>query len=225
MRELYRSLKIFTGRNPVRDWLKCLAVVLAAGAVSVLLDFSNMGTESDIADFMAGLFSGIICIGPVFGVLMISAIYAYNIPTAQGYKYLHSIADSDKHYLRAIIAANIGVVGIALICIAAQLAVCALTQAGRPPILETLFMFMSIAGIINLIGSARQLWLRMLCIAPVCFVSGMVFGNYAADSDSGIFSSVLVIPAIIIAVALYIAGIVYALMTSAKKWRRCNEGT
>lgn len=224
MRELYRSLKIFTGRNPVRDWLKCLAAVLAA-AVAVLLEFANMQEGNDIVDFMAGLFSGFVCIGPVLGVLMISAIYAYNIPATQGYKYLHSIADSDKHYLRAIIAANIGVVGIGLICIVAQLALCALVQEGRPPILETLFMFMSIAGIINLIGSARQLWLRVLCIAPVCFVSGMVFGNYAADSDSGIFSSVLVIPAIIIAAALYIAGIIYALLTSAKKWRRCNEGT
>lgn len=225
MMELYRSLKIFTGRNPVRDWLKCLAVALAAGTVSVLLDFSNMGVENYIADFMAGLSSGIICIGPVLGALIISAIYAYNIPTTQGYKYLHSIADSDKHYLRAIIAANISTLGMGLICIAAQLAVCALTQAGKPPILETLFMFMAVSGIFNLVGSARQLWLRVLCIAPVCFASGMVFGNYAADSDSGIFSSVLVIPAIIIAAALYIAGIIRALLTSAKKWRRCNEGT
>lgn len=222
MRELYRSLKIFTGRNPVWDWLKCLAAVLAA-AVAVLLEFANMQEGNDIVDFMAGLFSGFVCIGPVLGVLMISAIYAYNIPATQGYKYLHSIADSDKHYLRAIIAANIGVVGIGLICIVAQLAVCALTQAGKPPILETLFMFMSIAGIINLIGSTSKLWLRVLCIAPVCFASGMVFGNYAADSDSGIFSSVLVIPAIIIAAALYIVGIIYALLTSTKKWRKCNE--
>lgn len=224
MKELYRSLRIFTGRYPVRDWLKCLAVVLAAGVASVLLDFSDMGAENDIADFMAGFSGSIICIGPIFGALIISAIYAYNIPTTQGYKYLHSIADSDKHYLRAIIAANIGVVGIGLICIAVQLAVYTLTQAGRPPVLETLFMFMAVSGIFNLVGSARQLWLRVACIAPVCFVSGVVFGNYAADSDSGIFSSVLVIPAIIAAAVLYIAGIICALLTSAKKWRRCNEG-
>ena len=226
MKQYIRSLRLFTAQYSITTMLQLLAAFAGAYAViGIMGAATSVFAESDPDSFFAGFVSSFIpgctIMVPLFGVFLLNAIYSYNMPITPGYKYLHSVADSAKHFKRAIIATNV----IALVIgVLGSLINWALTIWIGDLILSpiaSLAVCLGGIGLANFTGYLKSTAARLISIMPMCAVVGFVVGFTAAaeeDGELGISDNAFLIVLAVTAV-LAVAGFVFSILVCEKKWR------
>ena len=226
MKQYIRSLRLFTAQYTVTTMLQLLAAFAGAYAViGIMGSATSIFAESDPDSFFAGFLSSFIpgctIMVPLFGVFLLNAIYSYNMPITPGYKYLHGIADSAKHFKRAIIATNIIAVIIGGV---GTLINWVLTMWVGDLILSpiaSLAVCLGGIGLANFTGYLKSTAARLISIMPMCAVVGFVVGFTAAaeeDGEMGISDTAFLIVLAVTAV-IAVAGFVYSMLVCEKKWR------
>ena len=220
MKEMFRSFRIFTGGFTIKNVLQTGAVFVVVFGTMSLLSLIEVPEESFMAGFFASFIPAFGMFIPLLGAFLLNAIYLYNVPITQGYKYFHSMRDGEKRYVQAILAANLVALVVLIIAVALQFGVFALIGKGVTPTFSAVITMIAI-GIINLIGNTRRQWLRFVAIMPLCVIAGGIFGYSTALAEDGEhIPDIIIWIAMGVAVAIYVIGLVYTIATSAKKWRR-----
>ncbi len=217
---MLRSFRIFTGGFTIKNILQTAAAFVVVFGVMSLLSLVEVPEDSFMAGFFASFIPAFGMFIPLLGAFLLNAIYNYNSPVTQGYKYFHSMCDGEKRYVGAILAANLVALVVLIIAVALQFGVFALIGKDIQPTASAAIAMIGI-GVINLVGNTRRLWLRFVAIMPIFVIAGFTFGYSAALIEDGesIPNSVIWI-AMGVAVVVYAAGLIYTLAVSAKKWRR-----
>lgn len=204
MKEMFRSFRIFTGGYTIKNILQMAAVFVVIFSGMSLLSLIEVPDDS----FMAGFFTSFIpafgMFAPMLGVFLVNAVYMYNQPMTQGYKYFHSMRDGEKRYVQAVLAANIVALIVMIVAVALQFGVSALIGKGAPPVYSVIIAMVA-TGCINLAGNTRRQWLRFVLMMPIFALAGGVYGYSAALAEDGNR-----IPDYIIWVAMAVAVVVYS---------------
>lgn len=226
MKQFIRSVRLFTAQYTLKTMLQLLGAFAGAyafiGAMGVV---SSAIAESDPDSFFAGFVSsfvpGFTVMIPIMGVFMLNAIYSYNMPITPGYKYLHGIADSAKHFKRAIIATNILAV---IIGVVGTLINWALTKWIGDLILSpmaSLAVCFGGLGLTNFTGYLKSSAARLISIMPMCALVGFVVGfTAAAEEDNELVTNENVFFIVLaVAVVVGVAGFIFSMLQCEKKWR------
>ena len=215
MKELLRSYKIFSAQLLTRQIAKTALVMVVMSVVMTLIEFLFEGT----IDFMSGFWYGMVMVlAPMFGCILLNNLYSYNQPINPGYKYFHSISDSALHFKRAIIACNIFALCITAVFTVISFVVDTFIMGENITLVICISVGLAMPGCINLLGYVKNTLLRLLVVMPICCLGGFFFGFSSVEDDSVTINPI--VSAIIIAVcaALYIAGFIYSVRVSEKKW-------
>lgn len=220
MKEMFRSFRIFTGGFTIKNVLQSAVVfVVVFGAMS-LLSLLEVPKESFMAGFFASFIPAFGMFIPLFGAFLLNAIYLYNAPASQGYKYFHSMRDGEKRYVQAILAANIIALIVMIIAVGLHFGAVALIGKGVSPIYSAVIAMTAI-GLINLLGNTQRQWLRFFLMMPLFVLAGGFFGYSAALAEDGeSIPDIVMWIAMAVAAVVYIVGLIYTTAVSAKKWRR-----
>ncbi len=221
MKEMFRSFRIFTGNYSIKNVLSSgIAFVVVFGAMS-LLTMIEAPEDSFLEGFVTAFVPAFSLFAPLLGAFLLNAVYLYNLPITAGYKYFHSMRDGGKRYVQAIIAANILTVFIAAFAVGIQAIIFSIVGSEAPYLyIMSVVIAMIVTGLINLIGNTRRQWLRMVTIMPVFVLSGGLFGYTAAIVEDGErIPNIIMWIALAVAAVVYVAGLIYTLAVSAKKWR------
>lgn len=226
MKQFIKSVRLFTAQYTLKTMLQLLGAFAGAyafiGAMGVV---SSAIAESDPDSFFAGFVSsfvpGFTVMIPIMGVFMLNAIYSYNMPITPGYKYLHGIADSAKHFKRAIIATNILAV---IIGVVGTLINWALTKWIGDLILSpmaSLAVCFGGLGLTNFTGYLKSSAARLISIMPMCALVGFVVGfTAAAEEDNELVTNENVFFIVLaVAVVVGVAGFIFSMLQCEKKWR------
>lgn len=219
MKEMFRSFRIFTGGFTIKNVLQTAVVfVVVFGAMS-LLSLLEVPEGSFMAGFFASFIPAFGMFIPLLGAFLLNAIYLYNAPASQGYKYFHSMRDGAKRYVQAILAANIIALIVMIVAVALHFGAFALIGKGVSPIYSAVIAMTAI-GLINLLGNTQHQWLRFVLMMPLFVLAGAFFGYFAAIAEDGeSIPDIVMWIAMGVAIAVYIAGLIYTTAVSAKKWR------
>ena len=226
MKQYIRSLRLFTAQYTITTMLQLLAVFAVSYAVIGIMGagssfFAESNPDSFFAGFVSSFVPGCTIMIPLFGVFLLNAIYSYNMPITPGYKYLHSVADSAKHFKRAIIATNVIAIVIGVL---GSLINWALTIWIGDLILSpiaSLAVCLGGIGLANFTGYLKSTAARLISIMPMCAVVGFVVGFTAAaeeDGELGISDNAFLIVLAVTAV-IAVAGFVFSMLVCEKKWR------
>ncbi len=226
MKQYIRSLRLFTAQYSITTMLQFLAVFAGSYAVIGIMGagssfFAESNPDSFFAGFVSSFVPGCTIMIPLFGVFLLNAIYSYNMPITPGYKYLHSVADSAKHFKRAIIATNVIAIVIGIL---GSLINWALTIWIGDLILSpiaSLAVCLGGIGLANFTGYLKSTAARLISIMPICAVVGFVVGFTAAaeeDGELGISDNAFLIVLAVTAV-IAVAGFVFSILVCEKKWR------
>lgn len=222
MKEMFRSFRIFTGGFTIKSILQTAAAFVVVFGVVSLLSLIEVPEDSFMAGFFASFIPAFGMFIPLLGAFLLNAIYNYNNPMTQGYKYFHSMCDGEKRYVGAILAANLVALVVLIIAVALQFGVLALIGKGVSPAYSAVIAMIAI-GVINLVGNTRRSWLRFFALMPIFVIAGFTFGYSAALIEDGeSIPDIVMWIAMGVAVVVYVIGLVYTMATSARKWRR-NE--
>ncbi len=228
MKKALSSLRIFTAQYTITSLLQIMAGFLIAFASVSLLGIGAMViTEADEESFVAGFLSsfipGMTIMFPLMGVFLLNAMYSYNMITTPGYKYLHSIADSARHFRNSLIVSNIMAVILGFLSLlVVWLIGTVLTDMPVSPLGTLAISFGGIA-IVNFTGYLKNQWARLVSILPMCGIAGFVVGFNAAAEEDGeavlaISDNVMLI-VVAVCIVLAIAGFIFSMMKCEKKWR------
>lgn len=220
MKEMFRSFRIFTGGFTIKSVLQSAVVFVVVFVAMSLLSLIEVPEESFMAGFFASFIPAFGMFIPLLGAFLMNAIYLYNAPTSQGYKYFHSMRDGEKRYVQAILAANIVALIVMIVAVALHFGAFALIGKGVSPVYSAVIAMTAI-GLINLLGNTQRQWLRFVLMMPLFVLAGAFFGYFAALAEDGeSIPDIVMWIAMGVAIAVYIAGLIYTTAVSAKKWRR-----
>lgn len=226
MKQVLRSLRLFTAQYTITSMLQILAIFGGVYLVIGMMGFGALNVLEDSPDsFIAGFFTsfipGMTVMVPLMGVFLLNAMYSYNMPTTPGYKYLHSVSDSSKHFRRALIASNVMAV---LLGFMAMLITWLMSKwVGElmlSPIATLAICFAGI-GIVNFTGFLKRQLARLISIMPMCCVVGFMVGfTSVAEEDDNVFINENIMYIILaVAVVVAIAGFIFSMAKCEKKWR------
>ncbi len=228
MKKILRSMRIFTAQYTITSLLQIMAAFGMAYIIIALLGFGAMSAaeaspDSFIAGFLTSFIPGFTIMLPLMGVFLLNAMYSYNTPMTPGYKYLHSIADSAKHFKNTIIATNIlaAVMGLFSLVVV-WLLVLGLKGFELSPLGTLAIAFGGIA-LVNFTGYLKNQWARLISIMSMCAITGFVIGFTAAAEEDGekisaITDNVMLIAVIVCFVAA-VASFIFSMKKCEKKWR------
>ncbi len=228
MKKALCSLRIFTAQYTITSLLQILASFLLAFGVVSLMSLGIMisieaSEDSFIAGFLSSFIPGMTVVFPLMGVFLLNAMYSYNMPTNPGYKYLHSIADSSKHFKNTIIVSNIAaaILGFVSLLLVWLIGI-AFSEIIISP-LGTLAISFGGIGLVNFTGYLKNQWARLISILPMCGIAGFVVGFTAAAEEDGeeipaISDNVMLI-VVAVCIVLAIAGFIFSMKKCEKKWR------
>jgi len=217
---MFRSFRIFTGAYTLKNTAQLLLTFFAIFAAMSLLSAVPVKEDSFAAGFFTSFIPGFSMFVPMCGAFLLNALYSYNLPQMQGFKYLHSIPDDNKAFRQAIAAANIVALGILLITIVINTLLFYGFEIGTSPLFAVFISLLAI-GVTNLLGCTKKQWLRFVAMMPLLVGAGFAFGFSAALQENGksLPDYVLWI-ACGISIVVYFAGLIYTLNKTEKKWRR-----
>ncbi len=220
MKKMFGSLRIFMGNYSFLTVLEMTAGFFVVFGIFALLSAIEFPPESFAAGFFSSFAPAITMFVPLLGSFMLNTIYTYNNPIVPGFKYLHSIPDSDKHYVRAIVVGNIVAAVVMVIAALVQMLISTLLGVQIASPLISVVVVVLALGLVNLSGNSKKSWVRTVLLMPVFIVAGMTFGYSAALAEDGERIPAIVLwIALAVAAVVYIAGLIYTLKVSAKKWR------
>ena len=215
MKELLRSYNIFSAQLLTRQILKSIPVFVGMSVVFTLLEFMLEGT----VDFMGGFWYGMIMVfAPMFGSILLNNLYSYNQPINPGYRYFHSISESALHFKRAIIASNIFSLCITAVFAVISFVVDTFIMGENITLVICISVGLAMPGCINLLGYVKNTLLRLLVVMPICCLGGFFFGFSSGEDDSVTVNPIVSVIIIAVCAALYIAGFIYSVRVSEKKW-------
>lgn len=224
MKDILKSLRIFTARYTIKNIIMVFGVFFVCYAVVALLGTGIMimekeDPESFFSGFGSGFMVGITVLIPAAGVGLLSAIYSYNMPITPGYKYFHSLHNSDEHFRRAVIGGNI----FALLIGALGTVLNAVMHIFIPDmyniIVSPVICLLGV-GLINFSGYIKNNTARIFAIMPMFLCVGFLAGfTSSAEKDGDTIPEAVYIIAIIAAAAIYIAGLTFSLLKCRKFWR------
>ena len=218
MKKMFRSFRIFTGAYTIRSTVMMLLYFVAVFGVTSMLSAIPVKEDSFAEGFFEGFLPAMSMFVPMTGVFLLNALYAYNLPSNPGYKYLHSIPGTARCYRDAIIMANVFAIIFMLVALGIHYIFFRLCGAGVSPV-YCAFIALLAAGMINLFGSVRHQWVRFFVMMPLFIASGFLFGFSSAveENEKGIPDIVMWI-IYGVSLSVYVAGLIYTLATSEKKW-------
>ncbi len=224
MKDILKSLRIFTAQHTITTLMQVIGIFIGSYVAIALVGTGVMliekaEPESFFAGFLAGFIPGFTVIIPAAGVFFLSAVYNYNMPITPGYKYFHSLHNSDEHFRRAIIGSNI----FALLIGALGTGINAVMQLFIPeiyPIIASPAICLLGAGLMNFSGHIKNSTARFIIIMPMFMGVGFLAGFTAsAEEDGDTIPEAVYIIAILAAAAIYIAGLTFSLLKCRKFWR------
>ena len=220
MKDMFRSFCIFTGAYTIKNTAQILLTFFAIFAAMSLLSAIPVQEDSFAAGFFSSFIPGFSMFVPMGGAFLLNALYTYNLPQTQGFKYLHSIPESARKFRQAIAAANIVALAVMFIAIVINSLLFYVFEIGTSPLFAAFVSLLAI-GITNLLGGTKKQWLRFAAMMPLFVGAGFAFGFSAALQEKGesLPESVLWI-ALGVSIVVYIAGLIYTFKVSEKKWRR-----
>ncbi len=220
MKEMLRSFRIFTAQYTLKVMLQTVLIMLGIYAVVSGLSFISFDGSDFGEGFLMGFLPSFSMVIPICGSFMLNAIYSYNMQINPGYKYMHSIKDSGKKYVQAIIVGNmlsLVILGIAMFIIWTMTT---FLDVALPPALSAVLAF-AVLSMINFTGNAKKQWIRILAIMPLFVLVGFFSGfSSAAEHDNNPIPEFVVWICLAVAVVAFIASLIYTIKTSEKKWRR-----
>ncbi len=226
MKQVLRSLRLFTAQYTITSLLQVLAIVGGAYLFIGIMSFGALNVLEESPDsFLAGFFTsflpGMTIMVPLMGVFLLNAMYSYNMPTTPGYKYLHSISDSEKHFRRAIIGSNIAAVLMGLLAVLVTWLMCKwVGELFLSPIATLAISFAGI-GIVNFTGFIKGQFARLISIMPMCAVVGFMVGftSVSEEGEEAIFDEKIMYIVLVVAAAVAVAGFIFSMIKCEKKWR------
>lgn len=222
MREYIRSFHIFSGNQLMKQALGCLAGgVVGFSFVILMYCIGDLHSEEfNATEFFSGFLPGFGIIVPMLTIVLLNGVFNAINPTAQGYKYFHSIADGGRHFRRALITVN-----------ALSVLLCALWSALLIPFAAWLFPEISpvviildsfiglmMTGYIDFAGFSDKLIIRLAGIGFICAFLGFVMGFSVALEDDGKIPDWIFWAGMGICVAVFVGGFIYAMLNAEKKW-------
>lgn len=222
MKRCFHSLRIFTATYTIKMVLQMLGIFIGAYVIVTILGMVAAGLDSIAPDssfaegFLAGFLPGVSAFLPAVGVMLLNVIYTYNFPINPGYKYFHSIKDSEIHYKNAIIAANIVSVSVGALSVLVTYLLGLFTETTLSPLLAADICLLA-TGLVNFSSLAKTTFVRMMLIMPMCLVVGFLMGFTSAAENS--LDITIMIIVCIVSVVVFIAGLVCAMATCKKRWR------
>lgn len=220
MKEMLRSFRIFTARYTVKIALQSVLIMLAVYAAICGLSFISFDGSDFAEGFIQGFLPSFALAVPILGSFMLNGIYSYNMQITPGYKYMHSIKDSGRKYVQAIIVGNV----LSLVILSIAMLIIWLMAKQLSAVLSPAYSAVLALGalsMINFTGNAKSQWVRILAIMPLCLFVGFFtgFSSAAEEDNNPIPEYVLWIMLAVVAVA-FVASFIYTLKVSEKKWRR-----
>ena len=226
MKQVLRSLRLFTAQYTITSMLQILAFFVGIYIVIGLMGFGALDVLEDSPDsFIAGFFTsfipGMTVMVPLMGVFLLNAMYSYNMPTTPGYKYLHSVSDSSKHFRRALIASNVMAVLLGFMAMLITWLMCKWVGELMLSPVATLAICFAGIGIVNFTGFFKGQLARLISIMPMCCVVGFMVGfTSAAEEDDNVFINENIMYIILaVAVVVAVAGFIFSMVKCEKKWR------
>ncbi len=212
---MIRSYRIFTEEKQFKKNIIVFAVLLvltaAFGIINKCFDFGGFNR------FITGFFPiFIVCMLPSLSITTLAIVYNANSPDQpNGYKYLHSIPNSARHFQNAVIFGNI----FSLIVVLSDCAVLAVFF-GDALQMATLMLFG--LGFLNFTAYIKNVIFRILPLVIVGSIVGFYVGvsqDVAEDGEHADFTGFFTIAAIVAAV-IYIAGTAYAVLHAKRAWNK-----
>ncbi len=231
MKDMFRSLKIFSGQTMKSYGLVILGVIVGY-AVFALIATIDLPPESFADGFISGFAPSVCMFIPIVGAFMLNAIYSYNMQITQGRKYLRSVPDSARHYRNAVAAVNIVALIILFSAVTVNVVVNIFAETTASPTISAAMGLLCL-GLINLVGNSKLKSLRFFVIMPAFLLCGFMVGFTAgasedAQTDSEAVQLLQTIDltakiALAAAIAVYVAGLIVSLSICEKKWRTDDE--
>ena len=227
MRKYIQSFRIFFGSCQIRAMLIFTAII--AGTAILCGVLSALPINAFLDGFMQGVYSMMSAMSAVFGIIFLNALYQYISPLTPGYKYFKSLPDGAAHFRRAIAAGNILGILSGLVLIACVSVFFLLIGVDNGSSLFGLVLLFLATGVCNLTGFIRNSTWRIIAMMGVLclfgFSAGFLDGSGEADGNTaldllsqniGIIGIVIAVGTI--AVAVFLAGFIYAIRVAEKKW-------
>lgn len=206
---MIRSYTIFIGKGFVKRFM------LFAAAVFFALICLGITSKYTSLNFINGLVPSLCMIlFPAASVVSMAQIYNANLPDQTGgYKYFHSIKNSERHFRNAIIFGN-------LFTLMLTVPTCGIMMLFFPygRILFLVAFSLISVGVMNFCGHLRSVYAR---IVPLAMLGGGV-GVFFAISEDMEAENAGAVPIIFTAAALavYVAGTVFSVARARSVWRR-----
>lgn len=224
MKKILNSLRIFTAQYTVTTLLQilgafCGAYVVIAVFGVVFAGFEQVSHDSFFAGFLSGFIPGFTVIIPAAGTFLLAGIYNCNMPITPGYKYFHGIHDSENHFRRALIGANIislfmGALGTLINYIASFF-----VEDMYSPMLSVGVCLLA-TGIMNFSGHCKNSTLRFVLMMPIFVGVGFFVGfSTAAEEDGDKIPMEILYIALAVVAVIYIAGLIFTFTKCRKFWR------
>lgn len=212
---MIRSYRIFVGRGQIKQLtdfeLVVAALLCAAGVIgnNVEVEWLSIAIKEVIPVLFAVFF-------PLGCLMSIAAVFNTNMPDQpNGYKYLHSLENSARHFRDAILFGN-------AVCVAVCLCFSTLMVTFFDPgvmAVVACFAFFAL-GMMNFLGHTRSIWGSII---PYMLM-GFAMGFYWSARDSSVFGSkmfLVIFGAVSAAVCVF--GIVYAAVRAKSAWEKGSE--
>ncbi len=224
MKKILNSMRIFTAQYTVTTMLQVLGIFMV-GYVAITLiavifgGLEAISDDSFFAGFLSGFIPGFTVIIPAAGAFLLAGIYNCNMPITPGYKYFHGIHDSENHFRRALIGANIislfmGALGTLINYIASFF-----VEDMYSPMLSVGVCLLA-TGIMNFSGHCKNTTLRFILMMPIFMGVGFFVGfSSAAEEDGDKIPMEILYIAVAIVAVIYIAGLIFTLTKCKKYWR------
>ena len=196
-------------------------IVSAAGLIvswlmPVVLEIIG-GEESFFGGFVAGIFSGMIIVGPVMTVVIMTTVANAANPAAQGYKYFHSIADGAAHFKRAMITS--AAMSACVILVWSGMVALYLAVVGAGDMWIVCLFGWAILGLAELTAFIQQAVAKLLVFAPAFFIVGIISGiSVAAIEDGEEIPAAVAVVLLVVTLALFIGGNVNIIVNSERIW-------
>ncbi len=227
MKKYISSYRMFSA---VRLWrhIALPLIVSAAGLIvswlmPVVLEYIG-AEESHLGGFIAGVFSGMIIVGPVMTVVIMTAVANAANPAAQGYKYFHSIADGAAHFKRAMITS--AAMSACVILVWSGMVALYLAANGAGDMWIVCLFGWAILGLAELTAFIQQAVAKLLVFAPAFSIVGIISGILvAATEDSEEIPAAVAVVLLAVTLALFIGGNVNIIVNSERIWcPKAKEG-
>ncbi len=209
------SYRLFTEKRQIKKNITVFAVLLvltaAFGIINKSFDFGwfNLFISSFLPIF-------IMCMLPSLSIVTLSMVYNANCSDQpNGYKYLHSIPNSTRHFQNAVVFGNIFSLGVVL-------SDCAVLAAFFDDALQMAALVLFGLGFLNFTAYVKNVIFRILPLAVVGGIVGFYVGvsqDVAEDGENADFTVFFTIAAIVAAV-IYIAGTAYAVLNAKRAWNK-----